>query len=99
MIVSKILVEDHARDVVLVQSLHDDHDHAFDRVVQTGRDGLKKRGHLGLALHFRTSRIHAVGIIDQHSIGTKTRQAGDRCGDSKAASLVHKVQFFVLILG
>ena len=77
MVVAEALVEDDARNVSLVQALHDDDDGRAVGVVQARGDGLQEPLDGGLALGVRVRTIDAVRVVDDDPVATG---AGDRPG-------------------
>ena len=98
-VVAELLVEDHARDVVLVQALHDDHDGRAHGAREAGRDRFEEGLHLVLAHGLRARAVHAVGVVDDDPVAANTSQARDGRGDAEARGAVYEVQLLVLVGG
>ena len=98
-VVAELLVEDDARDVVLVQALHNDDDRRAHGAREAARDRLEECLHLVLAHGLRARAVHAVRVVDDDPIAANTRQARDRGRNPEARGAVHEVELFVLIGG
>ena len=95
-VITELLLKDHAGHVFFVQALHDHDDCGLVRVVQAGRDRLLERLDRGRPLGFGGGRGYRVRVVDDHAVATSTRHT--RHGYSLAKAGRRRLVLDLLVL-
>ena len=96
-VVAQTFFEDDARNILFVETLHDDHDCGFVRIVQTSRNSLQKPVKRGRTHLVRGSAFHRVRVVDDDSVATSTRDPTSSHSLSETSRSVFELGFCVLV--
>ena len=97
MLIAQALRENYPRNVLFVQSLHDDNDRAILWVVETRRNCLQKPFLRRVALGFRGRAVDRMRIVNQNEVAAGARDPRRRQSFPKPALRILKLRLRVLI--